>query len=192
MSDNNYNEETETVQNIFDYVNNNSQDQRQSHIDLNSECIPYYLTRNTWNGNKIGNLASKPQSMRKAKENMLKFLNISDFRGREIHTCHKCQNNSGSSNFICVNPLHIYFGTQSENEIDKDPEIRKKNAIKAGKIGGKIGGSKSFKSQIANGKHINQIINTCPYCNKSAKGPSMKRWHFDNCKQNTQNISKVL
>jgi hypothetical protein len=23
---------------------------------------------------------------------------------------------------------------------------------------------------------------TCPHCNKSARGNSMKRWHFDNCK----------
>jgi hypothetical protein len=38
--------------------------------------------------------------------------------------------------------------------------------------------------RLANGTHNMQQILTCPHCNKIGKGPVMKRYHFDNCKQN--------
>jgi len=42
------------------------------------------------------------------------------------------------------------------------------------------------KSIIENGKRHGgdhcSTIHICPYCNKSGKGNSMKRWHFINCK----------
>lgn len=165
--------------NISEYITNNTQEQRQSHIDLSSECIPYYLTKNTKLGKK-GDFACKINSLRIAKQNLLKFLNISDFNGTEnkIQICHKCENNSGSKYFVCVNQLHLYFGTISENVMDKDPEVRKRP--------GRIGGKKSF----ANGTHISQQIFKCPHCQKSAKGACMYRHHFDNCKYNPKNILK--
>lgn len=202
MSDNNYNQETENLQNISDYINNNNKTQRQNHIDLNNECIPYYLTINSKLA-KVGDLACNRSSMIKAKSNLLQFLNISDFKSRKIHTCHKCENDSQSSNFVCINPLHLYFGTVSENSFDIDPEIRKiggkiggkngskEDKSKAGKIGGKIGGGKAFKLQLINGTHNTQTISICPHCQKEGQKRAMKRWHFDNCKYNPQNITKA-
>jgi hypothetical protein len=37
--------------------------------------------------------------------------------------------------------------------------------------------------RINNGTHNFLTEHTCPYCNKKGKGPMMKRWHFDNCKE---------
>lgn len=31
-------------------------------------------------------------------------------------------------------------------------------------------------------REMANLIRTCPYCNKSGKGSSMLRWHFENCK----------
>jgi len=28
----------------------------------------------------------------------------------------------------------------------------------------------------------NRPMLVCPHCNKSGKGPEMRKWHFDNCK----------
>lgn len=36
--------------------------------------------------------------------------------------------------------------------------------------------------QIENGTHMTKVIHICPHCNKSGKGWTMFRWHFDNCK----------
>lgn len=47
--------------------------------------------------------------------------------------------------------------------------------------GGKVQ-RKNNQRLLAEGKHINQINRSCPHCNKKGNGPSMLRWHFDNCK----------
>ena len=39
------------------------------------------------------------------------------------------------------------------------------------------------KSRIKNGTHNFLIVYKCPHCKKNGKGPMMKRWHFDNCKE---------
>lgn len=39
------------------------------------------------------------------------------------------------------------------------------------------------KSRIKNGTHNFLIVYECPHCKKNGKGPMMKRWHFDNCKE---------
>lgn len=36
--------------------------------------------------------------------------------------------------------------------------------------------------QLANGTHNSQIVYECPHCGKIGKGPMMKRWHFERCK----------
>jgi len=35
---------------------------------------------------------------------------------------------------------------------------------------------------LAAGTHPSQVIRTCTVCGKVGKGTAMKRWHFDNCK----------
>ena len=63
-------------------------------------------------------------------------------------------------------------------------------------LGGKKGGITTAKMNVesgrwneirllgasAAGKIQASIIHTCPHCGKIGKGPSMRRWHFSNCK----------
>jgi hypothetical protein len=49
----------------------------------------------------------------------------------------------------------------------------KQHQSQAGKIGGKTGG-----------KIVGNKFHICPYCNKEGKGPTMFRFHFNNCKLN--------
>ena len=44
---------------------------------------------------------------------------------------------------------------------------------------------KYANAAIEAGTHNFVIESTCPHCGKVGKGPSMKRWHFDNCKSKT-------
>lgn len=39
------------------------------------------------------------------------------------------------------------------------------------------------QERINKGIHNFQIESTCPVCGKKGKGPMMKRWHFNNCKE---------
>jgi group I intron endonuclease len=36
--------------------------------------------------------------------------------------------------------------------------------------------------EVAEGNHNFVRVTICPHCGKEGKGPSMNRWHFDNCK----------
>lgn len=36
---------------------------------------------------------------------------------------------------------------------------------------------------MAEGRHSCQLTHTCPHCDKTGSGNSMKRWHFANCKK---------
>lgn len=48
-----------------------------------------------------------------------------------------------------------------------------------------LDGAVSRKTQykrVAEGTHPFTVVHTCPYCNKSGKGTTFKRWHFTNCK----------
>ena len=59
-------------------------------------------------------------------------------------------------------------------------------------MGGLVGGKKNAdtgqvmamgkKYGPANAKRMNNTKYICPHCDKEGKSPSMKRWHFDNCK----------
>ena len=89
---------------------------RQSHVDLKDACIN--------NGKR----------MEDAKDNLLSFHNIENFSGlaERVDTCHLCINGSTKPNgFICQNPKHMYFGTRSENNMDKPKSVRIAAAKKA-------------------------------------------------------------
>lgn len=43
------------------------------------------------------------------------------------------------------------------------------------------------KSDTTKLKEYNSIIKICPHCNTQGSGPSMQRWHFNNCKNNVEN-----
>jgi hypothetical protein len=85
-----------------------SQEERQKHIDLSSECILIPRT-GTWTNFKISLL-----------QHLLLEDDIPLWRGR-IHRCHVCENDT-QKKFVCVNPLHLYIGTLQENLLDRSPK----------------------------------------------------------------------
>ena len=187
MANNNYNQNDQT---ITAYVKNNSQTDRQKHIDLTSSCIPSVLTKD-WRGKKAGDYTATQMGRINAKESLKDYLQLSGTTSRQIHACHMCNNDSTAPNgFVCMNPQHLYFGSALENSYDRPEDLRSK----PGKVGGKAPNSqkqkdvaskicgKNAKTAMANGNHANQQTHTCPHCNKIGKGPVMKRYHFDNCK----------
>ena len=172
---------------ISDYVNNNTQQQRQTHIDLSSPCM-VAVAKQTNHYVKKGDPVKRGAAGKTAMNNLLSYLGLTGKTNRNIHTCHKCKNGS-TSHDLCVNPKHLYFGTPSENELDKPPELRKKNAINAAKqvknhakfsqkahINGGVAASKS-----PNG-NINQV-KECPHCGKLTKGPA-HYGHVKKCGEN--------
>ena len=48
-------------------------------------------------------------------------------------------------------------------------------------------GVKKPESQRVKLKEYNSIERICPHCDKKGSGPSMQRWHFNNCKNNAKN-----
>ena len=68
---------------------------RQNHIDLKDPCI------------FIGG------SSHQARLLMAHFLGTTVPKGMKIHLCHACNNGD------CSNPKHLYWGTVSENAIDR-------------------------------------------------------------------------
>lgn len=91
---------------------------RQSHLDLNSECI------------EIG---TDSRSCRALLAHTLKTTVPNGIR--DICLCHACHNGK------CSNPKHLYWGTQSENTIDKFSNPKTKNVYKGlnAKFKNKIG-----------------------------------------------------
>jgi hypothetical protein len=169
MNNENYNQETENIQQK-DKIQNHialSQEERQKHLDLTTECEFYYFT-NVWGSRQIGDLYSNRAQRREAKQRLLDFHNIEKFGGYDIHVCHKCENDS-SAEKICVSPLHTYFGTISENQMDKPEKTRKETS------------SKGTKSQMKNGTHNTQVIYTCQ-CGKKTIGIFGHIAHVKSCK----------
>ena len=75
------------------------QTERQEHMDLDSPCI------------ERG--PNKPSISMECKGLLAHILNTSIPVGCKIHLCHACHNPK------CSNPEHLYWGTASENCIDK-------------------------------------------------------------------------
>jgi len=151
---------------IEDYfLSNPTQVDRQRHLDLTTECIPYRLPKDS-KFRKKGDIASPVTSIGHARKELLEYFNIDEnFNNGNIHTCHKCIHNSTNKEFVCINPLHLYIGTVSENHHDIDPEIRKQIKKKGNQIGsskgGQIGGKASSAKQLADGTHAFLDPNVC-------------------------------
>jgi hypothetical protein len=188
-NNNNYIQETETVQQnkikIEDHMLLSQQD-RQSHIDLTTDCQFHTYTKEYKQKHKhIGDLYSRGKQTEEAKRRLLDFHNIEDFYGYDIHLCHKCSNDSGKDK-ICINPLHLAFGTFSENMLDKPEKIRKEAMEKARNSmtehekfeASSKGGTKAAE----NGTCGFQQKEECPHCKKKTNLANLKQWHGDNCK----------
>ena len=131
--DNNYISDNETKVHILEYIKL-SKKERTKHINLNSECIPAILTRNTSSG-KIGDY-NTTSGRTKASLNLQEYLNLEGKigAGSAVHTCHKCHNDSTMPmGFVCVNEKHLYFGSPKENAGDRSRETRRNAGKKISK-----------------------------------------------------------
>jgi len=125
--------DNETKVHILEYIKL-SKKERTSHINLNSECIPSILTRNSSLG-KTGDYNTSSGG-KEAALNLQEYLNLEGKygAGSAVHTCHKCHNDSMMPmGFVCVNPEHLYFGTPKENCEDRSRESRRNTGKKISK-----------------------------------------------------------
>ena len=90
---------------------------RQSHLNLDDSCI-----------NRGGPVSNGVSTY--CKGLMAHLLDTTIPSGRQIHICHACNNSK------CSNPKHLYWGTPSENSIDRlvngDTTIWQKMVLKYG------------------------------------------------------------
>lgn len=56
-----------------------------------------------------------------------------------------------------------------------DPDARSK-------VSKKLSGIPKSKKTVQRMREAAKIVKTCPHCSTSGSGPSMQRWHFNNCK----------
>jgi hypothetical protein len=89
--------------NLSDYILLPRQ-QRIAHINLIAPC-------NCWAGNQSW-------AKEKMRKNLLTYLTLhADVKGYKTPCCHLCEHNS-KSGAVCINPLHMYIGTPTENILD--------------------------------------------------------------------------
>lgn len=115
---------------LDDYIKRPKQE-RQLHADLQTPCQ-----------------RQKKTGINKARINLMAFLGITQDTERSQMTpcCHLCTSNS-SSGSPCHNPKHLYFGTRSENELDKPHELRREIARQIGAKGGTKGGHAAMRQK---------------------------------------------
>ncbi len=128
----------------------------------NAPCIPALMKR-AQGGKKVGDRCGKSGGMRQARLALIERDGPAPF---ERALCrHLCDNDSQAPDgFVCIE--HTEWGSYSDNEMDKDPEVRKQRSSAGGK-------SPSTASQ-------RQV--TCPHCGKAGQQMAMMRCHFDRCK----------
>lgn len=135
----------------------------------------------------IGQILSNDKQMKWAVKKLKQFIldeyNI-ELIGEQthlVHLCHLCKNNSyihkkDKTKCTCSNPFHIYFGTVSENSMDRDYQIRKERGLHWGAI--------SQQSKLNSGTHTTQTYEKCQYCEFSTTTLKLKGHHIHNCRFN--------
>jgi hypothetical protein len=93
---------------------------------------------------------------------------------------------AGTHNFITNNPVHDMLLDGTHNFFGG--EIQRTSCLKLVAKGkhhfqNKNEAQKRIDKLMADGLHACQVKHICPHCNKVGGGNSMKRWHFDKCKQ---------
>lgn len=95
-----------------------TQEERQAHLDLSAPC-------------ECGGHAKR------SLYRLLDYLQITnDIPNRKkvsAGVLHACPEDSQRG--FCINPQHLYFGTQSENEYDKGTEVKGRSGTKKGNPG---------------------------------------------------------
>ena len=82
-------------------------EERQDHCELDTDCVfstfPYRHKRGATNN---------------ARRELRKLLCISKEDAKGMECAHLCANDSMAEQ-VCCNPLHLYFATHSENQLDR-------------------------------------------------------------------------
>jgi hypothetical protein len=81
---------------LSDYLTIN---QRRDHCSLQSPC------------------QTKTIDMARTRKILLKYLGLTKADVKGMHCCHLCP--SDSTHGGCSNPQHLYFGTRTENKLDR-------------------------------------------------------------------------
>ena len=164
MSENNYIQETETIQSILPQSTNILEwEETKRQISFIDFVTIFDRTERAKHQNKteieldIGHkhdgdkksIFKSQTQMKRAHEYLQKFIleeyNIElvgptavkgKFKISLNHLCKRdsCIEKKDNTQCTCCNPTHCYYGTAQENELDKDPEVRKKGGQKGGKI----------------------------------------------------------
>lgn len=147
-----------------------------------NDCYGHRITR----GKNKGKWSKHPSIARKALE---KAKGSPPFSGALCR--HLCENDSCAPNgFVCVNPQHLTWGTQQENVLDQDPQVRRERSCKAGKAAS-VSMTLEQKTErsrkgayVSNSSptHPNKLLVICPHCGKVGTKMTMMRYHFDKCK----------
>ena len=82
------------MENIYEYILR-TKAIRQEHLDLGDRCVE-----------RGGNSTY-------SKALLAEYLGTTIPKGHKIHVCHACNNAQ------CSNPRHLYWGTASENRMDR-------------------------------------------------------------------------
>jgi len=146
------------MKNIYEYFENNTREQRMSHLNLLDDCI------------EIGGNSVKYQGL------LAYFLNttIPERGGKKIMVCHACNNPK------CSNPKHLYWGSTSDNVLDSQKigtwksaykrTVEKYGEIEAKEIYKKNGFKKGNSCSVGNNKNKTEE-------HKKKISESIKNWH---------------
>lgn len=203
MSNNNYIQNEENVSNFcqfslipyhenkinisrYDFCKLYNKSSRMSHINLLDDHV-FHISKSGPTKGQIAKIKCQTVNLHKNLDALiLKLYNIEiydDDYSKDIHLCHMCEYNSyihikDKSKTTCANPNHCYWGTSSENMMDKSEYSRKKSGVRDGS---------NVKKAIEKGSHISCQNYKCEWCQKELnQGDSRNynKWHGDNCKLN--------
>lgn len=158
-------------------------DERTKHInkieielDTGHEHAIYQSTGKGSNKKKAGQILETQSQKGYATENLKKFIleiyniELVGPQTRAVNLCHLCDHNSkikenNHNKHTCISSLHVYFGTASENQMDKPSKVR----------------VRGVEAQIDTGTHNSQQLYYCPNCNRETKSLFGHNQHVKAC-----------
>lgn len=98
---------------------------RKLHLNLGTECL---MTKTKSRSGIMFRNSIPMKRINSARFILVEFLNL-DFNkiSVSLHCCHACNEPT------CINPLHLYFGSATENAMDRIPENRNKPTSNGGR-----------------------------------------------------------